>query len=339
MRHTLLYLLTLLAWLSAGQASAQHLDLQYTTEMQTDFGRDFNWVNQLRLDFTANLSRHFGVQASTLSMAQTHEGSVLGDWQTFSNLDAGNTPLALAVMGVEWVTGRHSFFAGIRTVPEDYFASPVTGLFVNSSCGIFPTLSAVFPIPNYPYAGMGLHYAYETTRLKAQANLYNGTGSGRITGRRNVFRVCPQSDGLFAIGDVEYRHGDSRYFLGASGVSTFGKVPGEGHEFLSLWTYAEQQLCPDVSLLVSLSHNFNSSAACRDFAGIGAKVDVGKAEMGVFTDLARYEEGNEWATELTCKLPLKLHDRLETYLQPALHVVRNSEMKGVAGMVRFGVAL
>lgn len=338
MKQRLFLLFAILASCTA-TASAQEFNLQYTTELQTAFNRECNWVNQLRIEFSADLAQHLSVQASTLSMAQTHEGSILGDWQAFSNLEAGNTPLALAVMGMEWTSGRHSLFAGIRTVPEDYFASPVTGLFVNSSCGIFPTLSAVYPIPNYPYAGVGLHYAYEAPNLTAQANLYNGTGSDRLTGRHNVFRVCPQSDGLFAIGDVQYRLRGSRYFLGASGVSTFGKAPGEGTEFFTLWTYAEQLLCPNVSLLINLSHNFNSAAVCRDFAGIGAKVDVKEAELGLFTDMARYQEGKEWATELTCKLPLKLHDRLETYIQPALHFVHNSDMTGMAGMLRFGVEL
>ena len=63
---------------------------------------------------------------------------------------------------------------------------------------------------------MGIHYAYVHKKFRLQASIYNGEGNYRFEGRYNVFRICPNSDGIFAIGQAEYRHRGSHNYLGGT---------------------------------------------------------------------------------------------------------------------------
>lgn len=117
-------------------------------------------------------------------------------------------------------------------------------LFTNSSCGIFPTISGNFDIGVFPNAALGLHYAYEREDLHLQASLYNGVGHHHFTGSDNVFRFRPKTDGIFAMGQAEYRYRGSHYFVGAS-VHTRPSVQP------TVWAYAEQALLPHLTLLAA----------------------------------------------------------------------------------------
>lgn len=97
------------------------------------------------------MSNSFSIEASTISIAKTREERLVDDLQTFSNIEEDNLPLALAVCGANWqINDKHSLFFGIRNMNEDYFTSPVTSFFTNSSCGVYPTISANYDIANTP---------------------------------------------------------------------------------------------------------------------------------------------------------------------------------------------
>ena len=105
---------------------AQELQVSYTTELQSDFKQGSNWVNLLRLNFTHSLSKHTILQAATISTARTRAESLADDFQTFSNIEEENHPLAFATLGIQQQFGHSSLFFGIRNLNEDYFTSPAT---------------------------------------------------------------------------------------------------------------------------------------------------------------------------------------------------------------------
>lgn len=275
--------------------------LEYAGELQTNFRGGHGFVNLLGLNAEIPLGRSLTLSVSTVSSAKSSEERLADDVQVFSNLEADNLPLALCVAGMGWRIGeRHSLFAGIRNMNVDYFTSDVTSLFTHSSNGIFPTVASNYDIANYPVASVGVHYMYETDPLTLQASLYNGRGYKRFSGRENVFRFCPESDGVFAVAQAEYKYHDSHYFLGTS--FHYGRLDGGARQVRpSFWTYAEQRVASDLSLMVAYSHDFQPSSLCRNFVGLGGKMDVGKAEVGLFSDYTRIEGVDEWATELTCR--------------------------------------
>lgn len=325
------------------------LGLELITEQQVTHEKEYNFANLLRLDASLPINSKAAFDIATISTFRTRNEGVGNDLQTFSNLDAENNILALARCGINWdINDHHTIFVGVHNMNEDYFASPVTSLFANSSCGIFPTLSANYDIANYPYASMGVHYRYtsesdgdsdsdgdgsakNSSLLTLNFSLYNGQGYRNFAGRRNVFRVCPKDDGLFALTQIDYKYKGSDYFLGICGHKTWGSLPGpprnerEKDMATTIWTYAEQRITRNLSLMAAYSHAFistgsaqaTSTAACTDFAGIGGKYSLGKSDLGVFSDYARYTDASEWATEITCKAELNSH----FYIQPSAHFI------------------
>lgn len=296
--------------------------VELTSEQQLTHKGEYNFANLLRLQASIPLCQTLTLDASSISTYMTSDYCIGEDMQIFSNIYAKRIPFALSVFGINWQPNdSQSLFLGIRNMNEDYFCSDVTSLFSNSSCGIYPTISANCPIANYPYASVGVHYRYNKvwgdddnqSAIILQGSLYNGIASRRFTGRDNIFRFCPKDDGIFGIAQVEYQHRGSSYFLGASHHSDYGTA---------LWSYAEQRLSDDLTLIAGYSHAFGSSRLCTDFAGIGAKYSWKKCQFGLFTDYARFTldedlSYNEFATELTCKIQLSSH----FYLQPSAHII------------------
>ena len=129
----------------------------FTTEGQYAVRGSANWVNLLRLDFSMPLAHGAGsVEAATIHAFKTHD-PIVGDWQTFSNIETSNLAAAIAVLGYRHAWRNASLFVGVRNVNEDFFTSPLTSLFTNSSCGLFPTIAASYPIANYPFSGLTLY--------------------------------------------------------------------------------------------------------------------------------------------------------------------------------------
>ena len=313
---------------------SQEIGISAITELQTNFKGDVNFVNQLRVNFETPLSSNISFEAQSLSIGITKEERILNDLQNFSNLDAENLLFTLAKACVKWeINDRNIVYAGIRNMNEDYFISDVTSFFVNASCGIFPTLSTNYNIANFPLSSMGVHYIYINNNLTYQASLYNGAGYNCFTGRKNIFRICPQSDGVFAITEVRYKQNNgSEYFLGAATAPLITHPTTYG---LSVWAYTEQKLSNNLALIADYGHNFAKDSFCHDFIGLGAKVNFSKAEIGVFTDYARFCDRHEYATELSAKIYFGKY----FYIQPALHLIHINETENswhTASLVRFG---
>ncbi len=315
------------------QEKKAEFGVDLTSELQATHKGDVNYVNLLKLSATIPVSKNLSLESTSISTCETASESICDDLQTFSNIEAGNILFTLCKFGVDWqIEDRHSLFLGIRNMNEDYFASPVTAFFTNSSCGIYPTIAANFPIANYPVASVGVHYRYErevsgssgsngsSGLMIVQASLYNGTGYNRFYGRENIFRFCPKSDGIFGLAQLEYQRKGSSYFLGSSVYS---------NEDVSVtpWAYAEQRVNDKLKVIAGLSHAFTDNPVCQDFVGIGAHYKSGKYEFGVFSDYANFVETEEWATELTCKYAI--NDNIS--VQPVTHlIVTGNQFKGIA---------
>ena len=303
--------------------------VDYTGEVQTDF-KQVRQVNLLQLHADIPLSRKFSFQAASISTLFTKKELEIVELQGYSNIEAyTKIPFAFTVAGITWQPNdRHSLFAGIRRTDEDYFCSDGLALFTNSSCGIFPTLSWNFPIATFPLAAMGIHYAYDHENLRLQASLYNGKGNYDFTGHSNIFRICPKSDGLFAIGQAEYRHHGSHYYIGGSLHTQPDVKP-------TAWTYAEHALTPNLTLIAAYGHAFGSDNLCENFCALGGKYALKRAELGLFSDYTQVLGIDEWATELICSL------QLTNYLtvKPVFHIITTNSSTNCVGMLRVDISI
>lgn len=342
----ILFIATLATTLGYPCPACPHIGLEYTAEMQTDFNNRYNWVNLLRLDFSQPAGKHLALQVSTISIAKTRQERLAHDWQTFSNIEEQNLTLAISVAGITWKEGRSSLFLGIRNLNEDYFTTPVTSVFTNSSCGIFPTLSANVPIANYPLSSTGIHYVFNSDTWQIQASCYNGQGYNRFTGRENVFRFCPSSDGVFGITSILYTFHGSNYLLGSSlhwGLpipdekSSNEPIPSAStpteirkRVTSSLWGYAEQQLGPSLHALLQYAISPSPGSRCKQYAGIGLVWHNPKFEAGIFSDCARFVQGDEWATEATVRIACTE----KVSIQPVFHLITNTSSTYCIGAIR-----
>lgn len=307
----------ILALLTFGcvSASAQEFNATYCGELQTDFSHKSAFLSQLNLGVSWSVSSSLSLEAATISLAKTG-GPLLDDLQGYSNLDAENTTLSLSSLGLRWLGGHHELFLGVHTINEHYFASPLLALFTNSSCGIFPTLSATGDIANYPLSSLGVEYQWTPdSAWTLTASLYNGRG---FDGFR-MFRLSPGTDKLFAITQINYNHKGSGYYIGGA----------YSHSYV-VWGYAEQRLGDRVSLLCEASVS-SAGAACRGYYGLGVSVNVGTTTGGLHLDYADFAERDEWAAELTWHIPVSPHFTL----RPAFHAVLR---QGVVGLLRAEVA-
>lgn len=314
------------------QLCAQQVGVWYDTELQTDFKGHSNYANLLYLSADYPLGEHFKLSAATMSIYKTRKESLLDDLQGFSNLEADNQPFTLAMAGIGWeVNERHSLFFGIRNVNEDYFTSDVTMLFLNSSCGIFPTLSFNMDIANYPLASMGLHYCYSAPSMTFSASVYNGQGYDRLTGAANLWRITPHSDGLFFITQTDWQLSNGHYYVGAAQHT--GAQDGAAAR-TALWVYTEQALSERLSLIADYSHAFGHNCLCTDFVGLGGQYAWKRSTLGLFANYARFSQDREWVTELTYKYDLTSY----LFLQASCQLIHHESWMP-AGILRLSVRI
>lgn len=340
-KHYLCHVVVMIGGLLNSVAQTGVPKLTYTTEMQTDFRKGVNWVNLLRADFSCSLGKGFQFDAASISISETRSEPLIADLQVFSNIEENNLPFAPAVLGITYSKGNSTLFAGVRNVNEDYFTSACTSFFTNSSCGIFPTLSASYPLANYPKASLGLDYKFRFREWVMEISVYNGTGYNVFTGRENVFRFSPSSDGILGMVSVNYQKNGNGYYMGGSVNCSMYNSDEMGAEEALIsqlqkrvtwvwWAYVEQCIGRNVYALLQYSVNPFVRKGCRSYAGAGCVVDIGKLSAGIFTDYADFICLHERATELSCRLACS--DRM--FLQPAVHFIQNSSGNYTAALIR-----
>ena len=330
---------------------AQEFSGELTSEWQWDMNKRTNWVNLLRLNMRLPLANGKGAfEAATLHVAKTKEETILADWQGFSNIEADNMFAAIAVLGYMHTWQNAHLFVGVRNVNEDFFTSDVTSLFTNSSCGIFPTIAASYPIANYPFSGLTLYFDVTRGPWTFKNSLYNGMGYNGWKGNDNPFLVRPKRDGVFNISQLEYSANDARYFAGLTVhtrqhltcgqegfVTTDGSSASEnnGEEAVSTekttnkttfawWLYGEQPVWTagdrSVVCMAQYSENTSHKNKCYRYAEVGCAYRDSLNECGLSGQYARFQEGNEWSMELTWRRQLS-----ETVaVQPSFQYVNNA---------------
>lgn len=195
---------------------AQSFSGEYTTELQWDMKKETNWVNLLRLNLSVPLFDGKGsLEAATIHSAKTNN-RIIDDWQTFSNIEEDNQCAAIAVLGYMHQWKNAHLFLGVRNVNEDFFTSDVTSLFTNSSCGIFPTISASYPIANYPFSGLTVYFDVSRGGWTFKNSIYNGVGYNGWKHHDNPFLIRPEKDGVFNMSQLEYSDGGGCYYAGVA---------------------------------------------------------------------------------------------------------------------------
>lgn len=310
----------------------QNFSGKYTTEWQRNMKKKTNWVNLLRLELTLPLWKEGSLEAATIHVAKTNE-RIIDDWQTFSNIEEANNFAAIAILGYMHTWKNASLFAGIRNVNEDFFTSDATSLFTSSSNGIFPTISASYPIANYPLSGLTVYFNVSMGRWSFKNSLYNGAGYNGWTLHDNPFLVRPKKDGLFDIAQLEYEYKNGHYFAGVAIHSR--QYPVDKEEEMSpievssnkancaWWVYCEQPLWTAgekrVSLILQYSENTYRKNGCYRYGEIGYVYADDTNQFGLSGQFAGFFQGTEKSVEVTWNKII--NNSLS--IQPTFQYIRN----------------
>lgn len=339
-------------------------EVQYTTELQSNFKSNYNWVNVVDLNVQLSTEaigvwRNGFVDMELISICRTAKERILDDKQVFSNIDEANQPLRIFTLGYTHVIGKANLFFGLRNVNRDYFTTPYTSLFTNSSCGIYPTISANYPLGNYPLSAMCLHVMYEIDHNWSVSNsLYNGTAYESF---RQAFTISPKQDGVFNMTQISYTQNLQYYGTYSLGSAVHSRMPmcNENSESqlnekktsqkktkvdYSVWATMEQSIYAangrEVGVLAQCSFASPGTNRCSQYYGFGLlfsgwTTNSKKDQLGVFINSARFDKEKEVSFELTWK-----HQLIKNIaLQPAFHLITNTGNANIAGILRLSYTL
>ncbi|MEG2219652.1 MAG: hypothetical protein RRY02_09070 [Muribaculaceae bacterium] len=333
--------------------TAQTLRLTYTTELQySPTSKKTNSCTLLRTDWHLPVFINDEASASTLHIFRFNPNCVINDLMTFSNIEEQNNPIVLNLFGYTKKIGKSILFLGIRNVNEDYFNSPITSHFTNSACGIFPTISVNYPIANYPYSGLCLHYNGKFNQFRVKGSLYNGIGYNGWNIKDNPFIMNFSQDGIFGISELNYQTNHGIYFCGISvhtnsfvdtGNFVQRKVElkmAQKQTSFTWWCYAEQQLFKlyghQVNMILQYSENNHRNNYCKRYFGIGfnwfyENNKSSKHNLGLIFNGAQFRNNYELHTEVTYNCNFKKN----FLIQPAIHLIKNNAGRDAVFLIRF----
>jgi len=323
-----------------------------------------NMVTQLNAEIGGGLWSGAIWQADLIStynmdIDRNRNWSVADDNQVFSNimLDC-QLPLALSVFGItQNISERFSVFLGVRNLNVDYFTSPCTALFTNSSDGIFPTLADNWRLANYPTSAMCLHLEWNMSpQLTWKNSLYNGASS---TQWNRIFRFAPHDDGIINVSEISFHADDDslsmlgEYHLGFLYSNTPDEDVGNGEVKVkgysnrkksncSVFGLAEQPIYRDRQTYKLLLQGGYSPKRLNDTYGYfgvgltGERLFADDDHAGVQVHRALYSDGGrETDVEMTYSLPVTK----TVSVQPALHFIHTSGDNNVVGLLRMSVGI
>lgn len=347
--NRLCLLLTLTSAMTALNAQERKAEISATLTTEGSWNiqnGETNWENLLDVDAEVPLWRGATVSAEMIANQNTRIGrnkswSVADDMQSFSNIQTDEQiPLSLAVFGItQRITDNFCAFLGVRNMNPDYFASPLTGVFTNSSHGIFPTIADNWNVGNYPVAALCLHLEWNITdRITLKNSVYNGEASYRWD---EVFRFRPSRDGLIDVFELGYvTPGDADSYTGEYHLGMMcGSRPrmeednegnmtrNENRGDCSFYALAEQPILKGtrpIGLLLQGGYapENSNSTYCYLGAGLACGNLLAKDDYaGVAVNRSLYNDGcSETCVELTYSIPVTEH----ISIQPAFHAIHNT---------------
>jgi len=133
--------------------------------------------------------------------------NTIGDLQTASNIEAPDNALVQeAWYEQQFLHGALSILLGLHDLNSEFYVTDYGSLFINSSFGVGPDMSANAPLSIFPKAGLAARVRVEPSDdLYVQAAVYDGDPSTR---------ALHAAEGKLMIGEAGFSSGTGSYKLG-----------------------------------------------------------------------------------------------------------------------------
>jgi len=284
--------------------------------------------------FVYGLRNHGGDPSATL----------IGDLQTASNIEAPDQFILHQVWyEQQLMDGKLSLLAGLHDLNSEFYVTEYGSLFLNSSFGIGPDMSANVPVSLFPKAGLGFRLRVKPTESSyLQAAVYDGDPSTR---------TLSSTEGHLVIGEAGMMANHGSYKLGvwqhSANITYAGRPYGSDY---GAYAVVDQQLIElEGGASIGLFGQYGWAPANRNDVTryIGAGLHVaglipGRSddELGLAVARSDTHLDAETAVELTYLLTLTPW----LSVQPSLQWIDNpggdaTVSTATVGLLRFSVAM
>ena len=274
-------------------------------------------------------------EASFWSLIESLDRSIVINELSFSNIEDDTYWILCSKLGYQHTIGNMNLFVGIRNMSVDYFTSPYSLLFTNSSAGIYPTTSMNHNLANCPLSAMGIHAEYNGKKWNFKNSFYNGLNDAN---NKTVFKTHfnPRRNGYTNISQVQYSSSNGIYAAGA----ILDKQPQTAINH-SLYALIEQSVFDinnrKVGIIGQLGYAPKHRAHVDAYYGGGIVVsdlfqtDRSKNDMlGLIAFCANSHDYSETAIELTYSYTVNAW----LSIQPAFHYIHNEDTDALVGLIR-----
>jgi len=149
-------------------------------------------------NFYANLSNTHGGQASA---------DLIGDFQTASNIEAGNLNYMQELYYKQSIA-NFKIFAGLLDMNQEFNVTDYGGLFLNSSSGIYPTISSNLPVPIFPLTALGTEFIIDfSDNFSYKIGFFDGLPDDfQNNNTYNMNWKLRKDDGYLAVSEFEFKN-------------------------------------------------------------------------------------------------------------------------------------
>lgn len=291
--------------------------------------------------------------------SKTRLSDLTGDLQVASNIEAGDHTF-LQELWVKKKFNKLEVTAGLQDMNVEFANLEYAGLFVNSSFGVLPVITANMCAPVFPLTTPGITFKYEllqnTTWLFA---LYDGCPEGLSGYRGNARWRYYKGDGLLAISELQFsaeRNGlTSSYEAGIFSINNITEdllniefTDSLRKENAGIYLHTDHMLYKNgnnvVALFLQAGHSLTGASYVNKYLGAGLNYQGlfrkdGNDVLGLAIASAhlRHTQNTETAIELTYRSNITRH----ISVQPDIQYIINPSGTGtetpnaLAGTLRF----
>lgn len=283
----------------------------------------------------------------------TPSADYLCDNQIASNIEAGDHTY-IQELWIKQSIGDFEFTLGLQDLNVEFATSENASLFLNSSFGILPSISANIPAPIFPLTNLGFTAKWKLSDHSAWLfAIYDGQPGDFENNPYNLSWQFSSEDGLLAITEIQY----NTHIEGHQGSYKFGvfnrhfTTDFTAESTFGMYMYADQELWrkddQSFGLFVHLGYSPSENSANTSYLGMGAnftgllsqsRTDI----LGLAIAHSNYKTID--CDETTIELSWKKQITDNFFIQPDVQYIMNSSIEFhhathcLAGILRFGLS-
>ena len=163
-----------------------------------------------------------------LNAANTHgktpTADLVGDFQTFSNLEAGNLNY-IQELWYKQSFGKASFIVGLQDLVVEFLSSEHAAMFLNSSFGVHSTISDNLPVPIFPLTSLGAQFHFNfSEKWVVKTAIFDGVPDDFDVNPYNVSWKLKKNDGYLAFSEIAFQN-TTENFLGTYKIGAYYHNP------------------------------------------------------------------------------------------------------------------